>query len=67
MIDERDIWGSAKIMIDRFGDEAAIEAARRADKFLAAGSIDGKAIWERIEAAIVELQRRERGDSEAVH
>lgn len=26
MIDERDIWGSAKIMVDRHGDEAAIKA-----------------------------------------
>ena len=67
MIDERDIWGSAKILINRYGEEAAIEAAQRADKFLAEGNMDGRAVWHRIETAIVELQRREPGEGEAAH
>jgi hypothetical protein len=31
MISDRDIWLSAKAMIDRYGSDAGIEAARRAD------------------------------------
>ena len=54
-------------MIDRFGDEAAIEAAQRADNFMAEGKLDGQAVWHRIEAVIVELQRRKRGEGEAAH
>ena len=44
MIDERDIWGSAKILINRYGEEAAIEAAMRADKFMAEGNLGGRAV-----------------------
>ena len=67
LIDERDIWGSAKIMIDRHGEDAAIESAMRADKFMAEGNMAGRRVWQRIENAIVELQRREPGDGEAAH
>ena len=67
MITNRDIWGSAKILINRHGDEAAIEAARRADKFMAEGNMAGRRVWRRIEAAIVKMQRREPGEGETAH
>jgi len=34
---------SVKIMIDRYGDAAVIEAATRADKFASEGSTNGRA------------------------
>ena len=39
----------------------------RADKLLAAGDMDGKRVWLRIIAAILELQRREPGPGERAH
>jgi hypothetical protein len=32
-MDDRDIWRSAKALIDSYGDDATIHAAMRADKF----------------------------------
>ncbi len=39
MIDERDVWRAAKLMIDQHGVEAPIEAALRADKMLDVGDL----------------------------
>ncbi len=36
MIGEADIWRSAKQIIDRYGDDAPLEAAMRADAMLEA-------------------------------
>jgi hypothetical protein len=58
MITERDIWLAAKAMIDRYGNNAGIEAARRADELLEEG--DGYAIWKQIIAAIDKLQAEKR-------
>ena len=33
IMDDRDIWRSAKALIDSYGDDATIHAAMRADKF----------------------------------
>ncbi len=41
-------------------------AAQRADELLAAGDMEGRRVWHRIEEAIEELQRTE-PDDEAVH
>lgn len=38
----------------------AIHAAMKADKFLAAGDLDGAAVWKRIIRAINELQVKDR-------
>lgn len=56
MIPEIDIWRTAKLMIDKHGDDAPIQAAMRADELMAAGDMDGRAIWFRIVRAIEELQ-----------
>ncbi len=61
MTDEIDIWRSAKLLVDRHGDEAPVHAAMRADKMLADGDVDGQRIWMRILRATEEL-RRGRGD-----
>ena len=67
MVSDLDIYRSAKFLIDQQGEDAAIEAAMRADKLLAAGNMDGKRAWVRIMKAVEELQRTERGPGEAAH
>ncbi len=42
MIPDLDIWRAAQIMVKRYGDGAATEAAMRADEFLDQGNMDGK-------------------------
>ena len=54
-------------MIKRYGDDATIEAAMRADEFLDQGIIDGERLWMRIMQAIEELQRERPRVGEAVH
>ncbi len=55
MPSEIDIYRSAKLLIDQHGEDAPIFAAMQADKCLAAGDLDGKAVWMRVIAAIEEL------------
>ena len=47
-MDDRDIWRSAKALIDQHGADTAIHAAMRADKLLDAGDLDGAATWRRV-------------------
>ena len=56
MIDNIDIYRSAKLLIDRYGDGATIEAMKRADALAAQGDAAGKVAWLRILEAIEELQ-----------
>ena len=55
-MDDRDIWRSAKALIDNYGDDATIHAAMRADELLAQGDMDGTAVWRQVIKAINELQ-----------
>jgi len=57
MIAEIDIWRSANLMVREHGEDAALEAAQRADAMLERGDMDGCAVWKRILKAIEELQR----------
>ena len=61
MTPDLDLYRSAKLLIDRHGDEALIHAAMRADELLGAGDLDGAALWRRIVRAVEELLRG-RGD-----
>ena len=56
-VSDREIWQAANIMIKRFGKEAAIQAALRADELLDAGDVDGAATWRAIIRAIDQLQQ----------
>lgn len=67
MISDRDIYAAANVMLKRFGKDAALEAAKRADELLAAGDMDGQRVWLRIVRAIEELERQRRADGENVH
>ena len=48
MPSELDIYRSAKLLIDPYGEDAPIFAAQQADRCLEAGDLDGKAVWMRV-------------------
>ena len=66
MTDDLDIYRAAKLIIDRHGDDAVLQATGRSDFLLEEGAAEGAAIWRRIMVAIEELQREKRPD-EAVN
>jgi hypothetical protein len=53
-----DIYRSANELIKQHGEAADIEAAMRADECLAAGDMEGEAVWLRIVKAVEELGAR---------
>ncbi len=56
MTDQRDIYRSAKLLIDQYGSvEAEIHAAQRADALLEQGDMDGRRVWQRVLEAVKEL------------
>jgi len=67
MIPDIDIWRSANVMVKRYGEDAALEAAKRADELLEAGDTGGCAVWKRIVAAVEHLRRSEPRPTEGVH
>ncbi len=67
MTSDIDIYRSANELIEQHGEAADIEAAMRAVACLAAGDMEGDAVWIRIVKAIEELQSKERPDDAEVH
>ena len=67
MTSDLDIWRAAQATIQVYGDEAGIHAAMRADELMAAGDMDGRAVWHGIERAIDTLQKTAPGTGEPVH
>ncbi len=67
MTSDIDTYRSANELIKQHGDAADIEAAMRADERLAAGDMDGEAVWIRIVKAIEELLSEERPGDAEVH
>ena len=67
MISDIDIYRSANELIEQHGDAADIEAAMRADERLAAGDMEGEAVWLRIGRAIEELGAREKPRGATTH
>ena len=55
MIPEIDIWRVAKLMLDRYGDQAEVESAIRMQELAFNGDRAGAAIWRRIIDAIEQL------------
>jgi|TARA_B100000315_G_C14175498_1_gene406525 hypothetical protein len=62
MIDDKDVWRAANMLIERFGKHSAAVARERAKGMLEEGDAGGQAVWKRIVRAIEEMQK-ERGDS----
>ncbi len=67
MTSDLDIYRAAAVLIKRYGEDAPIQAAMRADKLLDEGDMEGSALWRQILAAIEELLRQEPGEDEGVH
>ena len=59
MTPDLDIYRSANILVKRYGEDAALEAAQRADVMLERGDMDGYAVWKSIVRAVEEVQRTE--------
>ena len=68
MVDDRDIWRAANLLVRRHGrPDAGAAAVRRAEELLAAGDVEGYAVWKRILSAVAELTRATRGEDERVN
>ena len=67
MIDDLDIHRAANLLVKRHAADAAIVAAQRADELLAAGDLDGCAVWKRILAAVKELERTKPASGERMN
>ena len=55
MISEIDIWRVAKLMLQRYGDEAEAESAIRMQELALNGDSAGAAVWRRVTDAIGQL------------
>jgi hypothetical protein len=55
VIPEIDIWRVATLMLKRYGAEADIEGAIRADELAKAGDYNGAFVWRRVIDAIAWL------------
>ena len=52
MTSDIDIYRSANLLIERYGEDAPIHAAMSADKMMERGNMDGRAVWKRIVKAV---------------
>lgn len=66
-MNEIDIWRSAQLFLEKHGDEAALFAAMRADALLEEGDPEGCRAWQRIQLAIISLQRKTPHPDESQH
>ena len=67
MVSDLDIFRAANVLIRQHGEDAALEAAQRADGTLEKGDMEGAAVWKRVLKAVEELQRKGRREGEAAH
>ena len=67
MTSDLDIYRAATVLIDQHGDDAPVEAAMRIDELLDKGDLDGRAVWQRILAAVEELLTTEPAGRDRVH
>jgi hypothetical protein len=58
-MDQKNIYRSAKLLIDQYGADAPIHAAMRIDALIEAGDVDGVSVWKRVLRALRELQATE--------
>ena len=61
MISELDIYRAANLLIRHHGQEAEIEATRKADLMVDRADIEGRSVWLRIRRAIIEMQAPQTG------
>ena len=59
MTSDLDIYRSARVLVKRYGPDAPIEGAMRADELLEKCNLDGYAVWKKIVKAGQESLRVE--------
>jgi hypothetical protein len=67
MVDDRDVWQAAVLMVRRYKEDAMLEASERADQLLDEGDLAGAETWHRILNAIERLQAKAPAEGEKVH
>jgi hypothetical protein len=67
MVDDRDVWQAAVLMVRRYKEDAMLEAPERADQLLDEGDLAGAETWHRILNAIERLQAKAPAEGETVH
>ncbi len=67
MTSDLDIYRTANVLVKHYGEDAAIEAAHRADAMLEKGRLDGLLVWKRVLAAVREIQRQTRSCRGPLH
>jgi hypothetical protein len=60
MISDKEIYATARLMMDQHGDEADLRAAERADYLLEQADVEEATVWQRIVNAVQELKRQRR-------
>ena len=58
MVNDDDVWRSAKLYIQLHGERAKAEAAIRSNELRETGDIEGATVWACVTNAIIELQTR---------
>ena len=66
-VSELDIYRAANLLMKWYGEEAAIEAAIRADARFAKGDFAGQKVWLKVLEAMDERKRGKWRLSESVH
>jgi len=61
------LLAAANILVKRHGKDAALVASQRIDELLAAGDLEGRAVWFLILKAVSELQRDKPTEGEQVN
>ena len=59
-MDDIDIWRSAQLLINQYGAEAELAAARHMDAAIDRGDPGGETVWKCVLRAIEELRRTSR-------
>ncbi len=67
MTSDLDTYRCAHLLIERYGDDAPIEAALRADELMEAGDMEGVVVWKLILKAIKKLLPGERPKDAETH
>ena len=67
MIPEADVWTAALLIVKRYGDDAMLEAAERADQLQEDGDWQAAITWHRILDCIERIQAQRPADGEALH
>jgi hypothetical protein len=66
MISDRDIWRAAVALIRRYGSNAGVEAAERANEHMEGGDEESCQTWVRVMRAIERLQAPKPAPDETV-